>query len=363
LGAITEWNVSEDFHGWVKKAETGDIEAQYAVAHHIISELSPDKNEKELIDRAVKYYRNAAMSGYFHGIAAEELGSLYYEGRFVEQDYSKAIMWFRTSLNKLMPVGYFHLGRCFYYGHGVEQDFAKAFDSYFKGAITGYINNYILLGDMYMHGEFVDKDAEFAVRLYQYVCDVTESEHEEYGIWSDAYGPACLRLGAAYLFGVGVMQDIDEANYLLSEAKEHVKDSPWVDISTTDAETKKLLCLLDEAPYPEDYKPETPAETETAGVVLLSDKEFVELIIERLPKYELALSHIGVCYATGNGVDKDYLKAYGYFVKMLLLEPDKGGKTYEDITTIYPHLACFEKDKGFLEYCRKKAMKSFEQSI
>ena len=470
MGSIKDWDVSKDFHGWVKKAEMGDIDAQFAVAQHIIYELHPDNDEKELIDKAVKYYRNAAMSGYYNGIAAEELGSLYYEGKYVERDYNKAIMWFRTSINKLMPTGYFNLGRCFYYGHGVEKDLAKAFDLYFKGAMTGYINNYVMLADMYKNGEFVDKDAAFAVKLYQYVYDLTLSEYKRINIWSDAYGLACLRLGAAYLFGVGAVKNIDETNYLLSEAKEHAKGSHWANVLDTDAETKKLLSLLDGVPYTNDFNSDASLETEIAGVASLSDEEFTKLIAERLPKYELeyypekelnelyalnpkitkfghthfrkildeantgnpkkmyematicyqgdkncpknptlksyamdlyhksliagcrdaleilglcyyhgcevpqsyetalflfglseypfAFSQIGVCYSNGNGVHKDYLKAYNYYIKMLLLEPDKGGITYDNIAIIYPHLTCFEKDAGFLDYCREKAVKT-----
>ena len=325
MGKIIDWKVSDDFGKWVKKAETGDIEAQYSVARHIIHELKPDKDEKELIDKAVEYFRNAAMSGYFGGIAAEELGELYYDGQFIKQDYSQAVLWFRTSLNQLMPIGYFMLGHCFYNGHGVEQDFAKAFDTYFKGAKTAYINNEIKLADMYKNGEFADRDATFAVKLYQRVCDLTVLEYKQYHLWSDSYGLVCLRLGAAYLYGVGVAKDIDQANSFFSEAKKQTTISGWANRYVLDTETQKLLNLLDRAPYPKDFQEDAP---ETAAVS--------------------AASRVGGELAAD-------LTAYDNIVRVLLMEPNKHPDLYEKLVDIYPRLTCFEKDDGFLEFCRKKA--------
>ena len=327
MGAIKDWNTDGSLHDWVTKAEAGDIEAQYTVARHVFYELEPGKKEKELIEKAVMYYRNAAMNGYFHGIAAEELGTLYYEGKYIEQDYQKAVMWFRTSINKLLPIGYFKLGQCFYYGHGVEQDYAKAFDSYFKGVMTGYINNVLVLADMYMNGVFVIKDEAFAIRLYQDICQDAELDHDKYGIWADAYGLACLRLGAAYLFGCGVEQDIDEANHQFSEAKTHEKNYRKAFFSSANAVTKELVSLMDQAPFHEGFIPEVTGYDET-------------------------------CNVKTAGAETDDLGTYMSLARTLLREHDNRGNIYENLANVYGHLTCFESDDGFIAHCHKKAVKT-----
>ena len=185
----------------INKAESGDPEAQYQAAYHILNEIALEENDKEIIKRAVDYYRKAAMNGYSQGLAALELGDLYYRGRYVVQDYRQAVMWYRTSTRKLHPIGYYCLGRCFYSGNGVKQDYAKAFDSFLKGALTRYINNYIMLGDMFKKGLFVERDHKFAAKLYQHVLDSEKELYEKNRIFSDAYGQVCLRLGECFLHG------------------------------------------------------------------------------------------------------------------------------------------------------------------
>ena len=143
----------------IKKADARDAEAQYNAADHILQKISLDKNnpdDKEIIARAIEYLRNAAMDGYFQGVAALELGEQYYSGQYIEKDYRQAVIWFRTATQKRHPIGYYRLGCCFYHGHGISQSYAKAFDSFFKGALTGYINNYIKLGDHKKDLVFID---------------------------------------------------------------------------------------------------------------------------------------------------------------------------------------------------------------
>jgi len=70
-----------------------------------------------------------------------------------------------------------------------------------------------------------------------------------------------------------------------------------------------------------------------------------------------AVGELGVCYANGEGVKRNRLKAYMLFTQMLLLDPEANGYTYNNMTIIYPHLKRFEKDQGFIEYCKKKSRK------
>jgi len=112
------------------KAHAGDIEAQYKAATYIIYDIEPEKCDSDLIERAIGYLKNAAMNNYFHGLAATVLADLYYDGKYVDQDFRAAILWYRTSILAMNPVGYFGMGRCYYHGHGVAKDYARAFDNF-----------------------------------------------------------------------------------------------------------------------------------------------------------------------------------------------------------------------------------------
>ena len=71
----------------------------------------------------------------------------------------------------------------------------------------------------------------------------------------------------------------------------------------------------------------------------------------------MAFGEIGVCYANGKGVERNYLTAYFYFTKCLLLDSKRAGETYENLTIIYPHLECFEQDQIFIDYCHRASKK------
>ena len=116
---------------------------------------------------------------------------------------------------------------------------------------------------------------------------------------------------------------MEKANYFFKEASEHANGAYWLE-----EEDPYLLNLMKEAPF-----------SKNAVDVVEPDGE------------------IGVCYANGKGVRQDYLKAYKYFSKCLLLEPERGGLTYENMTIIYPKLPCFEQDKDFIDYCIDAAEK------
>ena len=449
---------------WIKKADSGDAEAQYKVAWHILYEMKIEDSDSEIINRALNYLTAAAINGYCHGLAALVLGDLFYQGRHVRQDFKQAIKWYRTATQKRMPIAYYDLGVCFLLGHGINKDLAKAFDCFFKGAMIGYINNYIMIGDMFKNGEFVELDRKFALKLYQYVYDSETDLFKKNNIWSDAYGIVCLRLGECYLHCIGVNRDIAKANYYFREAKEHSKDAHW-----KNSESPYLLQLMNDAPYFEDTTIINGNTLDVLESQPLSQKDFIQLVSDNLPDYKLnafpekelnelceanpvitkfgdkhfceiyqgvknddarsmyematicykgdancsrntalfdyatylyhqsllkgcsdpleilglfyyhggevvqdykvalflyglsefpmALGEIGVCYANGKGVEKDYLKAYKFFVKCLLLEPEKGGVTYENMTIIYPHLPCFEYDQIFIEYCLESSKK------
>ena len=472
----------------IKKAESGDPEAQYEAAIYILYEVKPDNSDAELVDRALGFLKNAAMSGYNGGEAALRLGH-FFDGNLPVQDYKQAVIWYRTATLKLEPMAYFFLGLCYYFGKGVEKDFAKAFDCFFKSATQNFINAYYMLGDMFKKGEFVEHDPVFAFKLYQYVSNDEMDLFEDYD-YKPTYPSICLRLGEAYLYGIGVERNIEKANHYFSEAKEYLSH-------LVHDETPELLKLADDAPFDKDFIADTERTYTLFDSRIISESEFIALMTEKLPEYELqyypekelnelyaanpviadfddktfteiydkvkennpismyeiaiicclgdknvpgnpalfdcgvyflhqsalrgcknsvemlgliyhhgkgviadyamalflynlsesslALGQIGVCYAKGQGVEKDYKKAYQYFVKSLLVgrwsdteyeDEDNnefsvsgalssldnlhiygGWIVLKNLITIYSHLTYFDRDQAFIDFCYDSAEK------
>lgn len=69
--------------------------------------------------------------------AQNELGVMYFEGKDVEQDYSKAAEWFLKAANQGHANAQRYLGYMYYHGKGVEQDHGKAAEYWRKAAEQG----------------------------------------------------------------------------------------------------------------------------------------------------------------------------------------------------------------------------------
>ena len=310
----------------IQKADNGDTEAKYKAAIHILYQMSAAENDIGTIDRAIGFLRDAAAQGYSMGEAAMELGNLYYHGKYIVQDYNRAVMWYRTACQKRHPFGFYCLGNCYYYGNGVIQNFAKAFDCFFKGGLTGCIDSYYRLGDMYKNGEFANRDLRFSLKLYEYVYDDEIKLYEKIRGYSDAFGAVCLRLGECYLYGIGVNRDIAKANKYFSEAKDEV-----VQAFKVDAKNSSLLQLMNDAPYPETTNENN---NEASDDEYVTQTDIVDKKITQTP-----------------------LDAYCYLVKNLLIAPKSNGGIYKKLSAAYSNLSCFEQDQVFIDFCLEKAEK------
>ena len=56
------------------------------------------------------------------------LGTMYYKGIGVQQDYAKAVSWYEKAANKEYPAAQYDLGVCYYYGQGVSKNRDKAIE-------------------------------------------------------------------------------------------------------------------------------------------------------------------------------------------------------------------------------------------
>ncbi len=103
----------------------------------VLQLLAPGKAEPEGPTHEPKSLRQRAEEG--DPAAQNQLGTCYYDGDGVEQDYAEAVKWFRKAAEQGFAWGQYNLGECYYKGKGVEQDYAEAVKWYRKAAEQGHV--------------------------------------------------------------------------------------------------------------------------------------------------------------------------------------------------------------------------------
>lgn len=173
-----------------------------------------EKN-KECYEFAVKCYKLAAAQGY--GQALNALGELYAEGEFVEKDMQKAFDCYIRSAEKGYDEAYCNLGYFYLYGINCDIDYKKAYEYFSRGATIGYNDSYINclyeLGDMYMHGSYVDENPNVAFNYYTTALRKAKDNGFSYFLPDIEY-----RIGKCYYGGNGVERDKELACGFLKAA-------------------------------------------------------------------------------------------------------------------------------------------------
>ena len=100
-----------------------------------------------------------------YGIAANNLGSMYYCGRYFDEDVDKAIKYYNIACDMGTPMAWGNLGCCYFYGE--KQNYRKAYKVFAEGAfLFDEIECLYMLGEMYQYGYYVKKHIEKARHLY-----------------------------------------------------------------------------------------------------------------------------------------------------------------------------------------------------
>lgn len=149
-----------------------------------------------------------------NGDIALNIGSLYYNGLVIPQDYTKAVKYYTQSAEagNLRAIG--NLGYCYYYGRSIPQDYDKAYEYFDLGALLGNDPNCLYkLGDMYLSGYHVEKNEGYAFMLYKRAYDANDDDYDQF------FKPdICFRLGKCYMKGIGTDINYDKAHRYLSWA-------------------------------------------------------------------------------------------------------------------------------------------------
>ena len=148
-------------------------------------------------------------------LAALNLGTFYYNGRILEQDYQEAFELYKIAADAGIKEAISNCGYCFYYGRHQEVDYAEAYRYFSLGALL-YNDPVCLykLGDLFQNGFGVQKNHVYAYQLYDRAYSIVRSSSTD----NDCMADIQLRLGRCRLYGAGCEKDINEAHVLLTLA-------------------------------------------------------------------------------------------------------------------------------------------------
>ena len=170
------------------------------------------------------------------------LGRMYFAGKVVERNYSKAKEYFEKSFDKrYMPASDF-LGYMYQNGFGVEQDYNKALSYYEEAANNGCYSVIYKLAEMCEEGLGVEKNEEKALQFLRYgashndcmsqyklgeyyylagpdsIKDVKKAQDYFWQAANNGCASALVYLAIMYQNAVGVERDMNKALYYCQKA-------------------------------------------------------------------------------------------------------------------------------------------------
>lgn len=133
--------------------------------------------EKGNFARAFSMFKQYAEQG--DAEAQYVLGTLYHEGKGVDQDSQQSARWIRKAAEQGRADAQFALGNLYFDGEGVKQDFNAAAKWYLLAATKGYVDAQFNMGYMYEYGFGVTKDCDKAEEWYSRAAYQGDEEAQE----------------------------------------------------------------------------------------------------------------------------------------------------------------------------------------
>jgi TPR repeat protein len=189
---------------WYQKAGDGIMSHSPDQPWRLVQLLNSVQLPKDYVDRVISFIRSSAEAG--HSAAQLNLGTMYYEGKYLPQSYQEAAGWFEKCGSQLSKFDSSAmkctdtLGEMYLQGQGVTRDPAKAVYYYQRLIDTGSTDPRVegILLPMYCGGEGIPRDRPKAFAVYKKDADRNDSFGE-------------LGVGAMYQMGWGAEQDLAEA--------------------------------------------------------------------------------------------------------------------------------------------------------
>lgn len=172
-----------------------------------------DSTNEQIVNKVIECYRLCMAQNM--PVAALNLGTFYYNGRSVEQDFDKAFELYKIAADAGELRATCNIGYCYYYGRNREVDYSEAYKYFFLGAMLFEDSNCIYkLGDMYLNGYSTEKNEKYAYMLYERAFKHASENPQD----SDCLADTQFRVGKCLLIGIGTGVDIEKAHELLSLA-------------------------------------------------------------------------------------------------------------------------------------------------
>ena len=193
------------FDDILRLADSGNIPAMVETIQQFVWEMDVDFSEDPIIrEKIMKYLCMAIEQG--NATAMNQLGAMYAEGKWVEQDPEKAFLCYKKAAEHGHSLAMSNLGFCYLYGDGTEINYEEAYKTFSKAAVLGEGEAIVMIGDMYQKGLFVEKDPLTAYKMYVVAKDMAAGDLSE--LWAQqVYSDAQLRIGDCYYNGDGVEQN------------------------------------------------------------------------------------------------------------------------------------------------------------
>lgn len=137
-----------------------------------------------------------------------KIGSVFFKGHELDQDYAEAAKWFKLAAQQGLAEAQYNLGMMYATGRGVPQDFAAAASWYRLAADQHLAIAELNLGVACNYGEGVKKDEAQALRWFRLAADQNEAV-------------AQFNLAAMYANGQGTEQNLPESYRWAKLSVEH----------------------------------------------------------------------------------------------------------------------------------------------
>lgn len=192
--------MQEALRWFLKAAEQGNTEAQYAAGYYYNNGIGTEQNPAT----AVKWYTKAAEQG--NTEAMNNLAHCYEQGKGVESDPLLAFEWFERAAEAgnataMCNLAYYYLGE-----KGIPADDDKLFEWATKAAEELNEEAYVVVGYCYHYGKGVKRNYIQAVRWYR--DGAAEGDKM-----------AAYNLATMFYYGYGVDRDYDRALELFLQAE------------------------------------------------------------------------------------------------------------------------------------------------
>lgn len=191
----------QSLKGLHRLAESGDARALYNLGTLFKEGRIVDQN----LPNAVAYIRKAADRDL--AVAQHDLALLYLHGEGVEQDAETAATWCERAAGQGFTPAQTMLGEMYERGEGVAEDGARAAEWYTRAAQAGSAEARYGLGVLYYSGRGMTADPAEAAKWFQLAADQDHATSQ-------------FNLGAMYYAGKGVTQDRGKAVSLFQSAAE-----------------------------------------------------------------------------------------------------------------------------------------------